>query len=105
MKPSLWLEVAFQTTDHPYFFTGTISQPAPTTVPKPATPGGTKKNDAGGFPGRGAARNMLELGKNIREGKPLAKKPPTLTVIEFGIKARPAGSARFLGRGWPQVVG
>ena len=29
---------------------------------------------------------MLELGKNIREGKSLAKKPPTLTVIDSASK-------------------
>ena len=40
---------------------------------------------------------MLELGKNIREGKPLAKKPPTLAVIGSAPKPSPLEPPPSLG--------
>jgi hypothetical protein len=40
---------------------------------------------------------MLELGKNIREGKLVAKKPPTLTVIESSSKPDPLAPPASLG--------
>ena len=40
---------------------------------------------------------MLELGKNIREGKSLAKKPPTLTVINSASKPNPLAPPLGLG--------
>ena len=46
---------------------------------------------------RGAGRYMLELGKNIREGNPLAKKPPTLTVIDSASKPNPLAPPASLG--------
>lgn len=40
---------------------------------------------------------MLELGKNIREGKLVAKKPPTLTVIDSASKPDPLAPPPGLG--------
>jgi hypothetical protein len=40
---------------------------------------------------------MLELGKNIREGKPLAKTPPMLTVIDSASKPSPLAPPPGLG--------
>jgi hypothetical protein len=40
---------------------------------------------------------MLELGKNIREGKPLAKNSPTLTVIDPASRPNPLAPPPGLG--------
>src|SRR4029077_16417855 len=48
------------------------------------------------FPSAGP-RNMLELGKNIREGKPLAKNSPTLTVIDPASRPNPLAPPPGLG--------
>jgi hypothetical protein len=40
---------------------------------------------------------MLEQGKNIREGKLVAKKPPTLTVIDSSSKPDPLAPPASLG--------
>jgi hypothetical protein len=57
---------------------------------------------------RGAAPSMLKLGKNIREGNPLAKKPPTLTVIDSASKPNPLAPPASLGEAgvalWRSVI-
>jgi len=60
-------------------------------------PGGLSKRCNGQDFERGVARSVLELGKNIRERKPLVKKSPTLTVVESASKRNPLAPPPGLG--------